>query len=49
MATTNGGTTDTLRVRCGLTGLHELDREEAHARAADLVAFAHRGVESRAS
>lgn len=29
MATTNDGATDTLRVRCGLTGLEELDREEA--------------------
>ena len=30
MATTNAGRTDTLRIRSGLTALHELDREEAH-------------------
>jgi Eco57I restriction-modification methylase len=30
MATTNAGRTDTLRIRSGLTGLHELDREEPH-------------------
>jgi len=30
MATTNAGATDTLRIRCGLTGLDELDRKEAH-------------------
>ena len=29
MATTTGGKTDTLRIRCGVTGLQELDREEA--------------------
>jgi hypothetical protein len=29
MATTNGETTDTLRIRCGLTSLQELDRDEA--------------------
>jgi hypothetical protein len=30
MATTNEGATDTLKIRCGLTSLEELDREEAH-------------------
>jgi hypothetical protein len=30
MATTNEGATETLRIRCGLTSLDALDREEAH-------------------
>ena len=29
MTTTNGGATDTLRFRCGLTALHELERHDA--------------------
>jgi hypothetical protein len=32
LATTNEGATNTLRIRCGLTGLEELDREEGRHR-----------------